>query len=115
MGEDSIHANTMGNMAELADGTGGKLLPASLDLRDPLHHVMEEARTHYELSYSPSNRQLDGGFRKVEVKVRRPGTKVFARGGYYAVPVLNGHEIYPFELATLRALNTKLDICSRHA
>ena len=110
MGEDSIHANTMGNMAELADGTGGKLLPASLDLRDPLHHVMEEVGTHYELSYSPSNRQLDGGFRKVEVKVRRPGTKVFARGGYYAVPVLNGHEIYPFELATLRALNTKPDM-----
>lgn len=107
MGEDSIHANTMGNMSELTDGTGGELLPASLDLRDPLRRVMEDVRKHYELSYSPTNSTMDGSFRKIELKVSRPGARVFTRRGYYAVPVLNGHEIYPFELATLKALNSK--------
>ena len=106
MGEDSIHADTMGNMAELADGTGGQLLPPSLDLRDPLRRVMEDVRTHYELAYSPSNTTMDGHFRKIQVKVSRPGARVFARSGYYAVPAVNGREIYPFEMATLKALNT---------
>jgi hypothetical protein len=32
---------------------------------------------------------------------------VFARSGYYALPMLNGRQIYPFEMATLKALNTK--------
>lgn len=105
--ESSIHANTRGNLAELAEATGGALLPDSLDLRQPLRRAMEDLRTHYELSYSPSNLQTDGSFRKIEVKVSRPGATVFARSGYYALPLLNGHQIYPFEMATLKALNTK--------
>lgn len=32
---------------------------------------------------------------------------MFARSGYYALPMLNGRQIYPFEMATLKALNTK--------
>src|SRR6185437_9345143 len=104
--ENSIHANTRGNLSELAQGTGGALLPDSLDLREPLRRAMEDVRTHYELSYSPRDLSMNGGFRKIEVKVSRPGATVFARSGYYAVPVLNGHQIYPFEVATLKALNT---------
>ncbi len=107
MGDLSIHADTMGNMAELAEGTGGQLLPASLDMRDPLRRVMEDVRMHYELAYSPSNTMMDGTFHKIEVKISRPGVRVFARAGYYAVPLLNGREIYPFEMATLKALGTK--------
>lgn len=104
---NSLHANTRGNLSELAEGTGGALLPDSLDLREPLRRAMEDVRTHYELSYSPSNPGTDGSFRKIEVKVSRPGATVFARNGYYALPLLNGRQIYPFEMATLKALNTK--------
>ncbi len=105
--ENSLHANIRENLAELAEGTGGALLPDSLDLREPLRRAMEDVRTHYELSYSPSNPGSDGSFRKIEVKVSRPGATVFARNGYYALPLLNGRQIYPFEMATLKALNTK--------
>ena len=66
---------------------------------------MEEARTHYELTYSPARSENDGRFRKIAVKVVRPGVKVFARSGYYALPLLHGEEIYPFEMATLQAIN----------
>ena len=107
MSEDSLHANTNGNLAELAEGTGGALLPDSLDLMAPLQRALEDVRTHYELAYAPSNTALDGGFRKIEVRVSRPGVKVFARSGYYAVPQLDGHEVYPFEIATLKAINTR--------
>ena len=103
----SIHSDTMGNLAELAEGTGGELLPASLDLREPLRRVMEDVQSHYVLAYSPANTQVDGSFRKIEVKVSRRGAVVFARNGYFAVPKLNGREIFPFEIATLKAINTK--------
>jgi hypothetical protein len=68
---------------------------------------MEDVRTHYEVAYSPSNVATDGTFRKIEVKVSRPGAKVFTREGYYAVPTLNGHQVFPFEVATLKAINTR--------
>ena len=105
--EASMHADTTGNMAQLAEGTGGALLPASLDMRDPLRRAMEDVRTHYELTYSPTDPSNNGTFRKIEVKVARKGVTVFARSGYYALPALNGEQIYPFELATLKAINTK--------
>ena len=107
MGDAAMHADTRQNLVELAEGTGGALLPDDLNLIDPLTRAMEDVRTHYELSYSPSNLNTDGSFRKIEVKVLRSGAKVFAREGYYALPVLNGRQVYPFEMATLKAINTR--------
>jgi len=100
----SIRADERGNMRELAESTGGALMPVQ-DLRGPFHRAMEDARTHYELTYSPAKTENDGRFRKIEVKVSRPGVRVFARSGYYALPLLRGEEIYPFEMVTLQALN----------
>ena len=102
--ERSIRADERGNLRVLAESTGGASLPVQ-DLREPFRRAMEEARTHYELTYSPARSENDGRFRKIEVKVARPGVKVFARSGYYALPLLRGEEIYPFEMATLQAIN----------
>jgi len=108
--ETAIHSNTRGNMQELAEGTGGALLPDTLDLREPIRDAIDSARTHYEMTYAPANTSLDGNFRKIEVKVTRPGATVFARSGYFAVPMINGHQVYPFEVATLKAINTRPDL-----
>jgi VWFA-related protein len=110
LAETSIHSNTRGNMQELAEGTGGALLPDTLDLQEPIREALESARTHYEATYAPANTTLDGNFRKIEVKVSRPGATVFARNGYYAVPLINGRQVYPFEVATLKAIDTKPDL-----
>ena len=107
LAEASVHANTRGNLATLAEGTGGALLSTSMDLPKALARVLEEVQTHYELSYSPLNSNADGKFRNVEVKVSRPGAVVFARSGYFALPLLNDRQVYPFEMVTLKALNTK--------
>lgn len=107
MAETSIHLDSRANLAELAEDTGGQLLPDSLDLVEPLQRAVQDARTHYELTYSPTDSTADGTFRKIEVRVSRRGAMVFARSGYYALPVLNGRQVYPFEMATLKALNTK--------
>ncbi len=108
--EASIHADTHGNLLHLAESTGGAMLPASLDMREPLRQALEDVRTHYELTYAPTNTATDGSFRKIEVKVSRPGVKVFAREGYYALPILNGQQLYPFEIATMKAINTTPDL-----
>jgi hypothetical protein len=41
--------------------------------------------SYYLLSYTPSNDAYDGKFRTIEVKVRRPGLRIQARRGYFAV------------------------------
>ncbi|MDP1908602.1 MAG: VWA domain-containing protein, partial [Hyphomicrobium sp.] len=100
-------ANYQQNLAELSEGTGGFLIANTNDLRKPLAQLMEDVRTHYELSYAPTSSNYDGRFRKIEVKLTRPGLRVQTRNGYYALPKLAGSTIEPFELAALSALEAR--------
>ncbi|MBI3264350.1 MAG: tetratricopeptide repeat protein [Acidobacteria bacterium] len=49
-----------------------------------LEQVAQEAGTYYVLAYSPTNSQDDGSFRRIEVRLKRPGLTVRARRGYLA-------------------------------
>ena len=42
-------------------------------------------RSQYAIGYSPSNTNKDGGYRKVEIKLKDKDLKVQARKGYYAI------------------------------
>jgi hypothetical protein len=66
---------------------------------------MEEVDTHYEVAYPLKPERDDGHFRKIEVKLARPGLRVETRGGYFAVPD-TGHPLTPEEMAGLLALDT---------
>jgi VWFA-related protein len=49
--------------------------------------IAHEIRNQYLVAYSPTNPNLDGTFRKIEVKVRGYGNpNVRTRNGYYATP-----------------------------
>lgn len=41
-------------------------------------------RNQYTLAYSPSNQELDGTFRKIELAVSQPSLAVITRSGYWA-------------------------------
>lgn len=103
----SLKTDVQANARALAQGTGGFALDNSNDLRGPLRRVMEDVRTHYEVTYTPQSAALDGRFRSVDVRVLRPGLMIQSRKGYYAVPLLNGQSVSLTEMAGLRALNAK--------
>ncbi len=103
----SMHANPQAAMEELAESTGGFLVANTNDTAKPLHRVMEDVRAHYELTYTPVSQNYDGHFRKIEVQVLRSGAQVHTRAGYFALPLLAGEVLEPFEMAGLNALNTK--------
>ena len=45
--------------------------------------IAEEARTQYTLGYNSHQPVIDGKFRKIDVRVDRPGLEVIAKTGYY--------------------------------
>lgn len=46
--------------------------------------IAEELRHQYALSYYPTNAKKDGAYRRVKVRVEKPGMIVRAREGYRA-------------------------------
>jgi len=67
----------------------GKVSVADVDARevDPrtyFQRIAEELRTSYEIGYYPSAAAKDDTFRKVVVRVKRPGLTVRSRTGYFS-------------------------------
>jgi len=73
-------------MQQLADTSGGRLFTAgptfSMEPVYPL--VAEELRHVYTVAYYPRNQDFDGRWRRVLVRVKRPGVTFRTREGYYA-------------------------------
>jgi VWFA-related protein len=83
--EDTLRLDSRTGLARLAEDTGGFLVEGSNDLSPAFRRIDEDHQFHYLLTYSPKNADFDGKFRRIQVKVRRPGAQVFARRGYRAV------------------------------
>ena len=68
----------------LADNTDGIAVMGNNDLDPGLRRIADDLTSYYLLGYYSSNTKLDGRFRKVTVKIKRPGVDVRARRGYKA-------------------------------
>ena len=66
----------------IAEQTGG-VSSISEDGMVAVGRINDISRTDYVLGYYPDTARLDGSYRKIEVKVRRPGTTALYRRGYY--------------------------------
>jgi len=98
-------ANGQEALRDLAERTGGFLIANTNNTDKLLAHVMEEVDTHYEIAYPPASEREDGHFRKIEVKLTRPGLRVETRTGYFAVPDTGEGPVTPEEMAGLKALD----------
>ncbi len=68
----------------LAEETGGFAVLNSNDFVTAFQRIQQDNSSYYVLGYYPANERRDGGFRKIEVKVNRPGLEVRNRRGYLA-------------------------------
>jgi hypothetical protein len=72
-------------MQDLAERTGGKAFYNRNDIDGAIRRSFDDGATYYTLAYYPANSRWDGKFRKIHLKVDRPGIKLRYRLGYYAV------------------------------
>ncbi len=77
-------SGTYAGMEVLARNTGGEAYYGSNSLNEVLDHVIKIGTHYYTLTYSPTNRNMDGKSRKIEVKVGGGGYHLSYRRGYYA-------------------------------
>lgn len=71
-------------MKEVAELTGGKAFYNRNDLDVAMGSAVEDNAASYTLGYYPTNKNYDGGYRKLRVSVNRPGVELRYRPGYYA-------------------------------
>jgi VWFA-related protein len=74
-------------LPKYVNATGGGTVYGELaqaEIERAYARAIGDARNQYTLGYSP--RSNIGGYREIEVQVKRPGVKVYARRGYYPLP-----------------------------
>jgi len=66
----------------LSQNTGGFTVTDTNDPQPGVAQIFRENSSYYVLGYQPANRRTEGRFRKIEVRVNRPGVTVRTRSGY---------------------------------
>jgi hypothetical protein len=77
---DNEH-NTMNQIAEV---TGGKAFVNTNDLKAAIGKAVEAGSNYYMLAYTPTNHTENGEYRRIEIKLNRPGVKLAYRRGYFS-------------------------------
>jgi VWFA-related protein len=73
-------------METLARDTGGQAFYNTNDLAGAITRAMNDGSRYYTLTYTPSNRTLDGKYRTIDVQLKHENYKLSYRRGYYADP-----------------------------
>jgi VWFA-related protein len=70
----------------LAEQTGGRAYRHTNDLRAAMQRAFDDSGMTYVLGYYPADERWNGAFRRIAVRVTRPGAQVRHRSGYFAHP-----------------------------
>ena len=76
-------AASQDSLRVLADSTGGFAAVNRNDMNSAFERIVSENSSYYLLGYYPSSDRRNGRFRKLEVRVKRPGLQVRSRSGYF--------------------------------
>ncbi len=92
--DPSLHLDTRGlqeelrlsqdSLRSLADQTGGFAVLNANDFRNGFDRIQRDNSTYYLIGYYSSNERRDGRYRKLIVRLKRPGLQVRSRRGYVA-------------------------------
>ena len=94
-------ADEHGTMQQMADATGGKAFVNTNALKEAIQKAIDAGSNYYTLAYTPTNRTWNGSYRKIQIKVDRPGATLAYRRGYFADdPNKSAHRKQP---ATVKA------------
>ena len=77
-------ASRIETLVTLADATDGLAVVNNNNIERGMQRIVDDLTSYYLLGYYSSNRKLDGKFRAIKVRVRRPGVDIRARRGYRA-------------------------------
>jgi Ca-activated chloride channel family protein len=72
-------------LRQLVETTGGEaFFPSAMkDVESAYDKVLREIKGQYHLGYQSTNTLRDGAWRKVEIRLKRPGLRVRSRKGYF--------------------------------
>jgi VWFA-related protein len=72
------------SLRTLAGATDGIAVLDSNDIEGGMRRIVHDLTSYYLLGYYSSNSRMDGRYRSISVRVKRPGVEVRARRGYRA-------------------------------
>jgi VWFA-related protein len=70
------------SLREIAENTDGLAVVNTNDIEGGLRRIVADLTSYYLLGYYSTNTKLDGRFRNIAVRVKRPSVQVRARRGY---------------------------------
>jgi|KBSSwiStaDraftv2_1062776.scaffolds.fasta_scaffold172479_2 VWFA-related protein len=80
-----------GSLAKISERTGGRAYfpKDETELREAFKQIQEEMRSQYLVAYEPTNRALDGSYRKIEIQLanaelEKQKVRLTHRQGYFA-------------------------------
>ncbi len=83
------------SLHKIAELTGGQAFTRS-DIGDAFRSIGSATSLIYSLAYRPTNKNFDRKFRRIDVRMRQSGFRVYARRGYYARPTLEPYDRLKF-------------------
>lgn len=101
--EDLLRFDPRSGLGTLADQTGGFLIHDTNDLVAGLRRIDDDMNGYYFLTYVPQNKDYDGRFRRISVKVARGNVDVQSRQGYYAVESAGQLPLLDYEVPAIVA------------
>ena len=101
--EDLLRFDPRSGLGSLSEQTGGFLIHNTNDLVAGLHRIDDDMNGYYFLTYVPQNKDYDGRFRRISVKIGRPNVDVQSRHGYYAVESVGQLPMLDYEAPAIAA------------
>jgi VWFA-related protein len=100
-GNDPFAGNV--NFQSLAPATGGRVFLSRNDVDAQIASSVREGSQYYTLSYSPTNHSdLGQPYRRIRIKIDRPGVTATTRNGYYIQPLQQASIVAPKDADQLR-------------